>query len=300
MASFLKHVGGGLLQGLGAGLIESGKQKRKAARDALLIQTRKDIVDQQHKNRGIEIRQRGDIDETRRVKADANALNRLELGFKDKTEAATVADTRSRSLVTKTVQDEKGNYFAITKGGKKHSLGFRGTVKPKNPGGLRAKEAFEIALEMNTTTGDNDIPTVDWNGVAEQLQADHPKLATAVRARIKRGADVKNRKAAHEQAVAEIEEKTGFFGTPDPKEIAAREAEILREKSGGGAPGGGIIDVTGTTAEKRKQLNALPVGAKVRLGGKLYIKGRDGGFDPVDDPLAGASDDKLRGEFRQR
>lgn len=304
MPSALKIIGGGLLSGFGKGLLEQGKAdglaNREAARDKLQQTNRLEVQDVQHKNRGIEIKQRGARDDARQVRLIEAKTTQATTATTRKTEAVEVADKRLRRRDV-----EKDQRLA----GRERAKDVRKLAASK--GGLTASDKRTIDLVIKRHTGIGG--RVDDDAVIKQLKVNGRGDLARFWAGEQVGPDGRTFSVlsaeALKEAEAEASDKAGFT-TSDATDFKAdggnratfitrRAKELLRGKMGRPEPqGDAIIDITGSEAEKRAQLGRLPAGARVRVNGRVAVKQASGGFVEVADPLAGASDAALKKAFR--
>ena len=108
MANALAFIGGGLLQGVGKGLVESGKEKRERALADL--QHRRNLERDENKLEG----RRGLLDERLRVEQklaeerETGAETRLELNLESRERLATEASKERRGLASEATESREG------------------------------------------------------------------------------------------------------------------------------------------------------------------------------------------------
>lgn len=225
MPSALAFIGGGLLEGVGKGLVESGKEKRERALADLEHERRLERDD-----RAFEAR-RGLLSQSA-----AGAMKRLGLNIGSRESLAGEASTERRELASEATKSRE-KIAKITAASREKAARIT-AGKPTD-----TTSAEDRIIKRHVTTDENGLETINHEGAATELEARGlKKAAQAQRRKGKAIVDQENRNIAEVQADAEVEEKAGAFSTDatDFKEDggsrirfrARRVREIIAEQSG--------------------------------------------------------------------
>ena len=253
MASKLAFIGGGLLEGVGRGLVLSGKQKREEAlkrieqegadkRMAGKEQFERLMAEFEQENRleleGVKQGNRQGL-LTQQLQSDLGLAEIREAGAGTRT-AATIAGAGERRTAASRSAE---NVAKITAGSRK-AVAEIAAGKATDTSAAE-KRAFDILVKIHTVADENGLEATDWNAVAEGLnEKGFGKLAGSARSRGKGIADLEVRKRAEQFADQMVKEQSGAFSTDasdfkdDSGSRTRFRARMVREyiaKNGGAA-----------------------------------------------------------------
>ncbi len=211
MASALAFIGGGLLQGVGKGLVESGKEKRERALADLETRLQAQRDERLQEGREGLLGTRIDANETAAEKADVNAKSAAELTASARVtasktaagKATTAADVQNaREIAAAELRATNAQKVAKIRGGKSKD---------------RSAEADRI-IERHSDGVDEltGAPIIRREEAAQSLDAAGLHKEAAQQRRIAKG--VKNREkrsAAEDKANAEADDRESIFPGDD-------------------------------------------------------------------------------------
>ena len=221
MVSALGFIGGGLLEGIGKGLVETGVAKRERALKAIEQKNRLERDEKQMEGKAKFERVLADLEHKRALERDEVRLEgrrgllgttigaqedaaeiRAKQTVKASEVATGVATTTAKNLATSQKELEKLR--------QKNRLALEGATTTDTS--AAEKRAFDSLIKIHTVADENDIETTDWNAVADGLdKKGFGDLAKAARSRGKAIIDLDIRKRAKQSAKKTVDEIETMF-----------------------------------------------------------------------------------------
>ena len=211
MASKLAFIGGGLLQGIGQGLVLSGKEKRE--RKLAEIDHKRDLERDEKQLEGRPgLLDAGNISPNERLGLDIGSRENLAKEATTSRETLASQSTTSRETVAAAANASREGIAAAATASRE-GIAKIAAGKPSDTSAAEQR-AFDSLVEIHTVTDENLGETTDWNAVADGLESKgFGKLAKSARSRGKGIADLEVRKRAEQFADEMVDEQSGFIST---------------------------------------------------------------------------------------
>lgn len=268
MPGLLGYAAAGALAGGGQALEEQADEELKLKREAAL-----EAVRQQNREILLNTREAG-----------ANERNAATIKGANERSDATL-DIRKDEEKGRNTRAEAKNRTAMSVARVKRGTGYLSTDE---------KRVVDMVVKRHTTAG-----IIDDKAVRKQLAQQYPNILRKYAPDAGPGGITQDE--ARQQARKEADERTGIFkgrkeefpetGGDRARWEANRTRELMgqppatqpagKDKAAAGTPAPGqtsnTVDITGTPAEQRRKLEAVPVGGVARINGVLYER-KEGGF----------------------
>ncbi len=215
MPSALAFIGGGLLEGVGKGLVETGKEKRKLALAELDHKRNLERDDKRLEGRRGLLGQQIEADDARAARTDANAIGRLDLQIGSQKD---IAAGRDRTALGVASINERRASATATSAADARQLAAETTAKGRveaakvTAGNKDTTAAEDRIIERSVETDENGNERVNHEAAAVELEAAGFKKAAAAQRRKAKAIDnLDIRKRAEEFADARVDEQAGTF-----------------------------------------------------------------------------------------